>query len=210
MVIVSRTNISPVPDKAGEVRSVLEDYVRSNPNNIRWGLFQDIIGEVPAFQVVSIFDTLEEYEKNRDANYASEEYVHALANLNSRVRQPNISRLGISIVDPIGQIGPEQRYTQQVIIQPNTGEQDNVRGIVENFAKGQQANGRPLFRVTQALLGHTGQAISALDSYETLAELENVMRQRAAAAAEFWSALAGKLRAASMSRLREVIVPIGN
>ena len=210
MVIVARTNISPVPDKAGEVQSVLEDYVRANPNNIRWGLFQEILGEVPAFQVVSIFDTLEDYEKNRDTSRASEDFLHALAKVNSMVRQPNIIRVGSSIVDPVGQIGPEQRYTQQVILQPNTGEQDNVRSIVETFAKGQQANGRPLFRATQALLGHTGQAISALDSYETLAELENVMRQRAAAAAEFWSALAGKLRAASMSRLREVIVPIGN
>ena len=210
MVIVARANVSPVPDKAGEVRSVLEERVRANPNNIRIGLLQDVIGEVPAFQVVSIFDTLEDYEKNRDANLASEDYVHAVANLNSMVRQPNVTRIGRSIVDPIGQIGPEQRYTQQVIFQPNTGELGNVRGLMEAFAKDQQANGRPLFRVTQALLGHTGTAISALDSYETLAELENTMIQNAAKAAEVGSKLAGKLNAAVMYRLREVIVPIGN
>ena len=78
---------------------------------------------------------------------------------------------------------------------------------VEEFAKGQQAEGRPLFRATQAILGHGGPAFSMMDSYETLAELDNRMKQRAPRAAELRAKLSGNLRTPTMHRLREVIVP---
>ena len=77
MVIVSRTNIIPIPDKAAEVRSIMEDFVRSNPNNIRIGLLQDVIGETPALQMVAVFGSLEDYEKNRDTNNANDDFIQA-------------------------------------------------------------------------------------------------------------------------------------
>ena len=210
MVIVNRTNIFPAPDKAGEARSILEKFIRSNPNNIRIGLLQDVIGETPAFQMVTVFDSLEDYEKNRDSNNANDEFIQARNQISALVREPFVVRLASSIVEPLGQIGPEQRYARQVIFQPTGGAQDEVRGIVEELAKSQQADGRPLFRATESLLGHAGPAFSVVDNYETLAELENLMRQRSAVRAELRSNLAGKLRAPTLIRLREVIVPFSN
>ena len=206
MVIISRVSVFPVPDKSAEVQSVIEAHVRSNPNNIRFSLWRVILGEQPTFNVVSLFDSLEEYEKNRDANFANPDYAQAVAKINSMVRQPNIIRLATSLVDPVGDMNAGQRYTQQAIIRPTTQGEQAVRSIVVDFAKGMQAE-RPLFRATQAIFGSDGPAISMMDSYETLAELDNVMRQRAGKVDELRSKLGPNLSAPTMNRLREVIVP---
>ena len=97
MVIISRAAAFPAPDKAVEVQSVMEDWVRSNPNNIRYSLWRVILGELPTLRVVSRFDSLEDYEKNRDANLANPDYVQALAKVNSMVRQPITIRLATSL-----------------------------------------------------------------------------------------------------------------
>jgi len=207
MVIISRTAVFPVPDKAAEVQSVLEGYIRSNPNKIRNSLWRVVFGELPAFSAISIFDSVEDYEKNRDSNIANPDYVQAVAKFNPMLRQPTITRLATSIVDPVGDMNAGGRYTQQVILLPTNQGQETVRNIVVDFAKGQQAEGRPLFRATQAIFAHDGPAFSLMDSYETLAELDNVRRHRTDKAAELWSSLGSNLRAPTMNRLREVILP---
>ena len=75
MVIISRIAVFPVPDKAAEVQSVLEGYISSNPNKIRNSLWRVVLGELPAFSAISLFDSLEDYEKNRDANIANPDYL---------------------------------------------------------------------------------------------------------------------------------------
>ena len=207
MVIISRVAVFPVPDKAAEVQSVLEGYIRSNPNKIRNSLWRVVLGELPAFSAISLFDSLEDYEKNRDANIANPDYVQAVAKFNPMLRQPTITRLATSIVDPVGDMNAGGRYTQQVILLPTNQGQETVRNIVVDFATGQQAEGRPLFRATQAIFAHDGPAFSLMDSYETLAELDNVRRHRTDKAAELWSSLGSNLRAPTMNRLREVILP---
>lgn len=207
MVIISRIAVYPVPDKAAEVQSVLEGYIRSNPNKIRNSLWRVVFGELPAFSAISLFDSLEDYEKNRDANIANPDYVQAVAKFNPMLRQPTITRLATSIVDPVGDMNAGQRYTQQAIIRPTTQGQAAVRSIVVDFAKEMQAEGRPRFRVSQALFPHDGPAISMMDGYETLAELENVMRQRQGKVDEFRSKIGSNLSAPTMSRIREVILP---
>ena len=207
MVIISRIAVFPVPEKAAEVQSVLEGYISSNPNKIRNSLWRVVFGELPAFSAISLFDSVEDYEKNRDANIANPDYVQAVAKFNPMLRQPTITRLATSIVDPVGDMNAGGRYTQQVILLPTNQGQESVRNIVVDFAKGQQAEGRPLFRATQAIFAHDGPAFSLMDSYETLAELDNVRRHRTDKAAELWSSLGSNLRAPTMNRLREVILP---
>ena len=207
MVIISRTAVFPTPDKAAEVQSVVEDFVRGNPNNIRISLWRAILGELPTLSVVSLFDSLEEFEKNRDANFENPDYVQSVAKINSMVRQPNTTRLATSLVDPVGEITANHRYAQQAIFRPTTQGQAAVRDIVVDFAKGMQAE-RPLFRATQAIFPHDGPGISMLDSYETLAELENFMRQRAGKIDELRSKIGPNLSAPTMSRVREIIVPM--
>ena len=207
MVIISRVTVFPVPDKAGEVQSIVEDFFRSNPNNIRVSLWRTILGELPTYTVVSLFDSLEDYEKNRDANFANSDYVEALAKVNSMVRQPMISRLATSIVDPVGDRNAGGRYGRQALIRPTNQGKESVRSIVVDFAKGAQNDGRPLARATQAILAHDGPAFSLMDSYETLAELENNMRNREGKVAELRASLGSNLRAPTMNRLREVILP---
>ena len=206
MVIISRIAVFPVPDKAAEVQNVLEGYISSNPNNIKNSLWRVVFGEIPAFSAISLFDSLEDYEKNRDANIANPDYVQAVAKFNPMLRQPMITRLATSIVDPVGDMNADKRYTQQAIIRPTTHGQAAVRSVIVDFAKEMQAE-RPLFRATQALFPHDGPAISMMDSYETLAELENVMRQRQGKVDELRSKIGSNLSAPTMSRIREVILP---
>ena len=134
MVIISRTAVFPTPDKAAEVQSVVEGFVRSNPNNIRISLWRAILGELPTLSVVSLFDGLEEFEKNRDANFENPDYVQSVAKINSMVRQPNTTRLATSLVDPAGEITADQRSAQQALCWPTHTRTAAVRNHSVDYA----------------------------------------------------------------------------
>ena len=75
---------------------------------------------------------------------------------------------------PAQSIDSGASHTQQVILFPTPLGQDALRGILEEFAKEQQAHGRPRFRLTQTIFGHDGPAFIMEGSYESVSELEAV------------------------------------
>ena len=79
--------------------------------------------------------------------------------------------------------------------------------LPEAFAKAQQANGRKHFRMAELLFGHDGAAFTFGDSFETMAELENVNRDRQASIKVNRAEIGERLRTAPFHRLMEVIVP---
>lgn len=208
MVIIQRLSIFPEPAKAGEARSLAEEIVRSSSfTNVRISLSQIIFGEIPTLSASIVHDSLEDVEKLRDTLLSDQSYLDGAAKLNTMVRQPTIIRILAGVVEPVGGVTPNARYSQLAVFPPNNESQDEVRGILEEFSKDQQADGRPLFRMAQILFSHNGPTFILLDSYETLTELENLTQQRAPKVNELRASLSGKLRAPVSQRIQEVIVP---
>ena len=62
MTVVRLVSTFPKLEKYAEVRSNLEERARSTP---RMSLSQNIVGEIPVLVTTMVFDSLEDYEKDR-------------------------------------------------------------------------------------------------------------------------------------------------
>ena len=200
MPIVRMISIFPQLNKVGEMRSLLEERAKSNQG---LSLAQNILGETGIFVTTKVFDSLEDFDKDRTdvSNFAGRAKIGELS------RQPATIRLLSPIVMPTEPRNSNLRFTQQAVVFPTSQGQDAVQDAVEEFAKGQQANGRPFFRMAQVLFSHDGPAFTMGDSYETLAELENVNRQRAEAVTELRAKVGPNVTRPAVQRIREILVP---
>ena len=101
------------------------------------------------------------------------------------------------------------RRVEWTVLQPTfkNGVEPEVRSVLEGFAKGQQADGRPYFRMARRLLSAIGTVFSMGHSYESLSEYDNVARARAHKSADFFNQLGPITRAPATHELREVLVP---
>ena len=113
-------------------------------------------------------------------------------------------------MSPAQSIDSGASHTQPVILFPTPLGQDALRGILEEFAKEQQAQVRPRFRLAQPIFGHDGPAFIIEDSYESVSELEAVSQQRVESASTLRAKTAAHLERPSIQRIREIIVPAGN
>ena len=86
------------------------------------------------------------------------------AKITRLMSQPITVRLLSPIMPPAQSIDSGASHTQQVILFPTPLGQDALRGILEEFAKEQQAHGRPRFRLAQTIFGHDGPAFIMEDS----------------------------------------------
>ena len=200
MSVVRLVSIFPQLDKTAELLSLLEEGAKASPG---LGLSQNIFGEVPTLTTTKVFDSLEDLEKDRSdpSNIARRAKIGPLS------RQASVIRLLSPIVPPTETMNSNLRFTQRAVFFPTSQGNDAVRDAVEEFAKGQQANGRPFFRMAQVLFAHDDPAFTAGDSYETLAELENVTRQRTEAVAELRAKLGSNIARPTIQRIQEIIVP---
>lgn len=200
VAIVRMVSIFPQLDKEAEARAILERSTRGTEGR---SLSQDILGEIPVLVTSTLFDTLEDFDKDRTDPSKQE----GRAKLTAMSRRPVTIRLLNPIVMPLQPLDSTLRYYQQVVTFPSAEGVDDIKKVAEEFAKDQQMNGRSNFRVAQVLFPHDAPAIVLADSYETLAELENVNRQRAEAASAFRSKVGPSVTRSSITRIREILVP---
>ena len=208
MVNVRQVKIFPSMDKAAEARALLEEQVRTNSGNDRTSLGQNIVGEMPALVITSIFDDIGALEKDRDALWANQAFVTFQQKLGPMLRQPTEVTISEGIVSTMAATGATQpRYGHQALVYPATGAEPEVRSILEGFAKGQQADGRPYFRMARRLFSATGPVFSMGDSYESLSEFDKVNKARVEKVPDFFKQLGPITRAPMSQELREVLVP---
>ena len=124
--------------------------------------------------------------------------------------QPITVRLLSPIEPPAQSIDSGASHTQQVILFPTPLGPDALRGILEEFAKEQQAQVRPRFRLAQTIFGYEGLAFIMGDIYESVSELEAVSQQRVESASTLRAKTAAHLERPSIQRIPEIIVPAGN
>ena len=124
--------------------------------------------------------------------------------------QPVTVRLLSPTVSPAQSIDSGASHTQPVILFPTPLGQDALRGILEEFAKEQQAQVRPRFRLAQTIFGYEDPAFIMGDSYESVSELEAVSQQRVESASSLRAKTDAHLERPSIQRIREIIVPAGN
>ncbi len=207
MVTVRQVKLFPAMDRAPEARALLEEQVKSNSQNERQLLAQTMLGELPSFVITSIFDDIGALEKNRDAIWANRAFLDFQSKLNPMLRQPTEVTISESIVSTMSGTGAMPRYAHQVLIYPKNGAESEVRSVLEGFAKGQQADGRPYFRMARRLFSAIGPVFSMGDSYESLSESDSVNQARANKVSDVSNRLAPITRAPSTHELREVLVP---
>ena len=192
-----------------EVRSLLEEAVKNSPTDVLNSLSLSVLGELGTYVLTVLHEDLAAYEKVRDRNQADPTFLAAAAKLVTMIRQPvvvNLSEVVVGTATPVG-TGPTPRYTHRAEFYPADGQGADVAGHLEEFAKAEQAAGRPLFRMARRVYGASGAVFTLGDSHQTLAEAEDVARQRAERTRALGVNLAGKLRAPASQELREIIVP---
>ena len=132
--------------------------------------------------ITSIFDDIGAYEKNRDALWANPAFLDHQVKLTPLLRQPTEITLSESIVNTMAATGATQpRYAHRALVYPATGAEPEVRSILEGFAKGQQADGRPYFRMGRRLFSAIGPVFTMRDSYwaqeGTLKDVRTLIRR---------------------------------
>ena len=162
-----------------------------------------------AFVITSIFDDIAAFERNRDALWANRTFLDFQAKLTPLLRQPTEITISETIVATAAGTGATPRYSHQVLIYPKNGAEPEVRSVLEGFAKGQQADGRPYFRMARRLFSAIGPVFSMGDSYRSLSEFDNVNKARADKVQDFFKQLGPITRAPMTQELREVLVPFG-
>ena len=207
MVTVRQVKLFPAMARAPEARALLEEQVKSNSQNERQLLAQNIVGELPAFVITSIFNDIAALEKNRDAIWANRAFLDFQSKLTPLLRQPTEVTIAETIVATTAGPGAGPRYAHQVLIYPKNGAEQEVRSVLEGFAKGQQADGRSYVRLARRLFSAIGPVFSIGDSYESLGEADNVTKARADKVRDFSNQLAPITRAPMTQELREVLVP---
>ena len=206
---VQNVRIFAALDKAAEVRSLLEEAVRNSPTDVLNSLSVSILGELGIFVVTTLHEDLAAYEKVRDRNQADSSFRASVAKLSTTIRQPFVVTLRDIVVGAATPAGtrPTPRYTNHSKFYPASGHVGEMAGYLEDFAKAQQADGRPLYRMTRRLpYGASGPDFTIGDSYQTVAEAED-SRKGKKGIPELFANLAGKMRALVSDELREIIVP---
>ena len=196
-------------DRAPEVRSLLEDAVKNSPANDLTSLSQTVLGELGTYVLTSLYENLAAYEEARDQRRADSNYRAGVAKLGTMIRQPFLVALNEVVVRTAAPAGARfgARYAREVEFYPAVGHGPDVAGHLEEYAKAQQADGRPLSRMARRLYGVSGGVFTLGDSYKTLTEAEEVGAQSSERQRALIANLAGKLRAPASHELREVIVP---
>ena len=209
MTNVRQVKLFPAVDKAAEARALLEGHVKANPLNERTMLAQAVVGQLPAFVLTSIFEDIGALEKNRDALWTDSTFLDFQSKLNPLLRQATEVTISETIVRTTGGFSSSPRYSHQARFFPSNGEIGSVGNILEEFAKGQQADGRSNFRMARVLFSATGPIFTLGDSFESLTEYDNVSKARGEKVQEALSRVASITRAPMAQELREVIVPFG-
>ncbi len=208
-MLVQQVSISPIVGNVAEVRTLLEVNVRSNPAGLTGALTRPVFGDLFTFGISALFENMEALEKARDTADSNPQVQEYRAKIESLIRQP--IELAVSKIVVPGASDSSGRYRQVTQFFPVAGKHGEVQSILEELAKSQQAAGRPNFSCVVRLFSSSGPIISVRDTYETLAEQENVTRQFTSSAGytEIISKLPSLVRRPFSSGLRELIMPYG-
>lgn len=205
-MLVRQTFFHAAVDKYAELRSLLEDNVRNNSSGLTGGLTRPVFGSLFTFGVSSLFENLEALEKDRDTAEANPQIQEFRAKIGTLIREPVEVTVGEIIVPPAS--GANERYRELIEIFPALGNGNQVQETLVEFAKSQQAAGRPNFSCGRRLFSN-GRIFTLRDTYETLAEQENVSRERSAAFGGLMNQLTPLISRPASIELRELVVSYG-
>ncbi len=207
-MLVQQVFFSPTIGKVAELRSLIEENVRTNALGLTGALTRPVFGDLFTFGISSLLENMEALEKVRDTAEANPQILEYRAKIESLIREP-VEVTVNEIVVP-GAADLSGRYRQVTQFYPAIGKQGEVQSILEEFAKSQQAAGRPNFSCSVRLFSSSGPIISIRDTFETLAEQENVSREFIRSASmELITKLPPLVRRPFSSGLRELIVAYG-
>ena len=207
-MLVRQIQLKPAPGNGRQVRQILEDNVRANPLGLAGSLSQDILGDIPTFILSSLFENMEAMEKHNEAAESNAEIMKGRADIEALLSGPVKISLNEVLVRSESSTG-SGRFIHRVRFFPALGKREEVTALVEKFAGGQHDEGRVNVAVSRQLFSPTGAVISVRDTYETLAEYENVARQRRDAATTVISQAEAISRKPPSAELKQIILRYG-
>ncbi len=205
-MIIFRVSQFPQIGKVGELRAHLEENVKqSQADGVQTSLSQKVVSDSePALEVNRLFENLEAFEKFRDQSSSGmESRRQEVAPL---IRQPANTTLSNGLVPPSGENAP-RRYAGNALVYPALGKGPLVRSILTEFVRSYQAE-RPYASIAARLLSSQGAVFVFRDSFETLAEFENIWVNNPSASLQAAAAQVTSLsRAPIVQELYEFLVP---
>ncbi|MCH7787725.1 MAG: hypothetical protein IIC22_09455 [Chloroflexi bacterium] len=160
----------------------------------------------PVFVANRVFDNMEALEKFRDQIVSNPTYRESIEKAAPLRRKDIDIEIFNVLVPPSGENAP-RRYVLRSHGYPALGKETLVASIITEVVKSGQAE-RPYTRLSRQIFGSQGVVFVYGDSFETLAEFENVMINNPSASLQAAAAQVTSLsRAPIVNELYEVLIP---
>ena len=198
---------SPAIGKAGELRSTLEEATRNfQEKGYRVNLYLKVVSDDgPTLVVNSLYENLEALEKARDQLLSDPAYRESQEKVAPLIRKPLGVELFNNLVLP--SVRPVQgRYVLRTLGYPAPDKVALVGSIATEFVKSRQAE-RPYIRLWRQIFGSQGVVFDTVDSFETLAEYENVANNPSPTVQAAVAQVTSLSRAPIVQELYEVLIP---
>ena len=203
-MIVFRVSQFPQIGKVGELRAHVEENVKqSKADGVQTSLSQKVVSDSgPALVVNRMFENLEAFEKFREQSSSRvESRRQEVAPLIRQLANTTLS----NILVPGSENAPH-RYAGNSLIYPTTGKGALVRSILTERVKQYQAE-RPYASIAVRLLDSQGAVFVFRDSFETLAEYENVWVNPSASLQSIAAQVTSLSRTPAIQELMEFLIP---
>ena len=197
----------PATGNGGQIRSMLEETVKSNPLGLTGALSESLFGELPEFTLSSLHENMEAMEKDRASAAANSDIMSVRPRIDGLVRQPiEVSLNELLVRGTAGSVGPYLHHTR---FYPKVGKPGLPRTLLEDYTKQRQEAGRPGTGLTRQLFDESGPTFTLRDTFETLAEYENVTMQTQEKLVAFLGLAADFTRSPVSMTLRQIITHYG-
>ena len=210
-MIVFRVVHYPAIGKAGELRTLIEENVKqSQADGVRTTLIQKVVFDSgPVFVANRVFDNMEALEKFRDQIVSNPTYRESVEKA-APLRRKDIDIEIFNVLVPRSGENVPGRYTFRALAYPALGKEPLVRSIMTESVKSYQAE-RPFSMLSAQLFSSQGVVFVFSDSFETLAEFENVTINNPSTSLQAAAAQGISLsRAPIVNELYEVLIPFQN
>jgi len=194
--------------KEAEVRDFMTTWVRhAQEAGESAALAQRIFSSEGSVLVVARrYENLVALDERRRANQADADWQARVSRLSAMIREPVRQTLEESLVPPIAStalIG----IVLRAFFQPAGGKIGQVRSILEEHVRSEQAAGRGQIGLFQQVFSETGPTFTITATHADLAEFARLRQERAAAIQALTAAVGDMSRAPVAVRLLEVVVP---
>ena len=206
-MLTLRHRFYATPGKEAELRAFLAEWVKmAQGQGERAGLAQRIFSsEGPVLVVPRWYDDMTALDARRRANQADAEWQARATRLSTMVREPARQTIEEILVPPAASTAPIG-IVLRAFFQPALGKIGDVRSILDEHVRSEQAAGRGQIILAQGVFSETGPLLTITATHANLAELARLREERASSVQAVMAGVAGAFALRWRSGSLEVVV----